>query len=602
MDETNKLEIIMTKDKIFKSIGLILSLVFVAAIGISQKEEKITPRLHKAFGRIGQGEKLVAWVYFRDKGPGKLHKMEEVKMTLSLQSLDRRLRNGFEALVDEYDLPVYQHYVDFIQRYVRKIRHTSRWLNAVSVEADRQSLETIAQFRFVKKVDEVLSTTFREPVAGPKNAGEPLTKTPIAEPLVFDYGESFTQVDQLNIPALHSMGYSGQGVLICMLDDGFNNLSHQALDHLDIVATWDFVNNDPNVFDEEGQMGNGDHGTNTLGTIAGFHPGKLIGPAFGASFLLGKTENSDYERHIEEDHWIAGAEWADTFGADIISSSLGYRDQFTDGEANYSWEDMDGESTVVAIGANIAASRGILIVNSAGNEGLSSQGQNTLVSPSDSDFVLAAGAVNSQGRRTSFSSVGPTADGRIKPDVMAMGEDVYTAAPTAVDEYEYVNGTSFSCPLVAGVSALVLEANPSWTNEDIATAIRATANRSESPDNGYGWGIADALEALSCPLKDLSAPRDFTVSRAANDYGFFVQYMDLLKWAPNPRNGDRVSAYRIYARQLDSQDPSFELLAEVDSQAFSFLRRGLLGEETFLYKITAVGAGGEESNANYARQ
>ncbi len=592
----------MTKNKTFKSIAIVLFLAVFVASGISQKEEKISPRLQKAFAKKSRGEKLIAWVYFRDKGPGRLQKMEEVKMTLNIQALNRRLRHGFDALVDEYDLPVYQHYVDFIKPYVRKIRHTSRWLNAASFEATRQSLETIAQFRFVKKVDKVLTYTFRDPVTEPKTEKEPLAKTPLAGPLVFDYGSSFSQINQLAIPPLHNMGYSGRGVLVCMLDSGFNNLNHQALDHLDIVATWDFVNGDPNVFDEEGQMGNGDHGTNTLGTIAGFEPGELIGPAFGASYLLGKTENSDYERHIEEDQWIAGAEWADTFGADIISSSLGYREEFTDGEANYSWEDMDGETTAVAKGANIAASRGILIVNSAGNEGISTSGQNTLVSPSDSDLVLAAGAVNSQGRRVGFSSVGPTSDGRIKPDVMAMGESVYSAAPTAVDEYEFVDGTSFSCPLVAGVAALVLEANPSWTNEDIATAIKSSASRSESPDNGYGWGIVDALGAASFPLKSLYAPLDFTVSRATNDYGFFIQYMDFLTWAPNPRNGNRISSYRIYAKQLEIQDQSFELIAEVDSQTFSLLRRGLLEEETFIYKITAVDAGGDESVPNYTRR
>jgi subtilisin family serine protease len=384
-----------------------------------------------------------------------------------------------------------------------------------------------------------------------------------------------------------------------MLDSGFNNLGHEALDHIDIVDTWDFVNGDPLVYDEPGQMGNGNHGTRTLGTIAGYEPGELIGPAFGASFLLGKTENSDWERHIEEDHWIAGAEWADTLGADIISSSLGYRNEFTNGEVDYSWQDMDGSTTVVAKGANIAASRGILIVNSAGNEGPSLSHRNTLVSPSDSANVLAAGAVNSQGGRASFSSVGPTADGRIKPDVMAMGDSVYSAAPNAPDAYAQVDGTSFSCPLVAGVAALVLEINPSWTNQDVMNAIKSTASQSASPDNGYGWGIVDVQKAAFYPLKSIHAPKLFTVSRSENNYGFFVQYMDQLAWEPNPRNGDQVVAYRIYAKQLDTGD-SFALLAEVDAQTVSYLRRGLLEEEDFLYKITSVNANGEESDPNYA--
>lgn len=519
-------------------------------------------------------------------------------MTLEIKSLQRRLRHGLDTLVDEYDLPVYRPYVDSIEQFVHRIRHTSRWLNAVSVEATSQSLATIARFRFVEKVDEVLVCTFRDPVV--EKALDPVRKAAPTESIVFDYGASLAQVAQLNVPALHNMGYSGRGVLICMLDSGFNNMNHKALDHLDIVATWDFVNGDANVFDEAGQMGNGNHGTKTLGTIAGYEPGELIGPAFGASFLLGKTENSDWERHIEEDHWIAGAEWADTLGADIISSSLGYRDQFSDGEGNYSWQDLDGNTTVVAKGANIAASRGILIVSSAGNEGLSLSGRNTLVSPSDSANVLAAGAVNSQGRRTNFSSVGPTADGRIKPDVMAMGDSVYSASTDSPDEYDLVDGTSFSCPLVAGVAALVLEVNPSWTYQDIMAAIKSTASRFDTPDNSNGWGIVDAQKAAFYPLKSIHAPLLFSVARVENNYVFFIQYMDQLAWAPNPRNGDRVVSYRVYAKQLDTEDQSFALIAEVDAQSSSLLRRGLLEEENFLYKITSVNSSGEESDPNYA--
>ncbi len=560
--------------------------------------------MQKSLDKKGLGETFSAWIYFKDKGPGKLQKMAEARLTLNLKSLNRRLRHGFEDLVDEYDLPVYKLYVDIIKQYVRRMRHESRWLNAVSVEATGQSLERISRFRFVRRVDEVLVYTFHDPVIDPLTEiiPEPIPKADLAGPLALDYGMSFSQVDLMNVPALHNLGYSGQGVLICMLDSGFKNLGHEALDHLDIIATWDFVNGDPHVFDEEGQMGTGNHGTNTLGTIAGYEPGELIGPAFGASFLLGKTENTEYERHIEEDHWIAGAEWADTMGADIISSSLGYRDEFSQGEGDYSWQDMDGNTTAVAKGANIAASRGILIVNSAGNEGQSLSGRNTLVSPSDSAFVLAAGAVNSQGSRVNFSSVGPTADGRIKPDLMAMGQSVYSASSLDPDEYVFVDGTSFACPLVAGVAALILEINPLWTNQDVMTAMKSTASRFDSPNNGYGWGIVDAQEAAFYPLKSIHAPRLFTVSRRENDYGFFIQYFDQLDWAPNPRNGDQVVIYRLYAKPLAAQNQPFALLDELDAQTFSYQRRGLLAEESFLYKITSVNAAGEESDPNYTLQ
>jgi hypothetical protein len=184
---------------------------------------------------------------------------------------------------------------------------------------------------------------------------------------------------------------------------------------------------------------------------------------------------------------------------------------------------------------------------------------------------------------------------------MAMGDSVYSAAPNGRAEYEHVNGTSFACPLVAGVAALILEINPSWTNQDVKTAMKATARRSESPDNHFGWGILDAQEAaLFYPLKNLHAPQHFSVTRGENFYGFFVQYVDQLTWSANPQNGDQITSYRVYAKQIDSLDQAFMLIAEVDAQTFSILKRGILAEENFLYKITSVNTFGEESDPNFA--
>ncbi len=591
----------MNQRRPFKRFYLLLFLLaLLIATAAPQKDEKITPRLLNVIKERGSHGSYTAWVYFRDKGLYSHQKTKEPEKDLRPRSIERRLRHGLTSRMDEHDLPVHKPYIEIVKQFVTRVRHTSRWLNAVSVEAKALELERIAKFHFVQKVDKVLVYTYREPA--PKFRVQPDEIPLEAKAHVLDYGPSFNQNAQLNVPLLHDLGYSGKGILICVLDSGFNNLTHRALDHLDIVATWDFVNGDPNVFDENGQMGNGNHGTRTLGTIAGFEPGELVGPAFGASFILGKTENTHWERHIEEDHWIAGAEWADSMGADIISSSLGYRDQFTHGESDYFWENLDGKTTVVAKGANIAASRGILIVNSAGNEGLSSPPENTLVSPSDSPRVIAAGAVNYQGDRVSFSSTGPTADGRIKPDVMARGLDVYTANPDDPEQYDLVDGTSFSCPLTAGVAALILEINPSWTNEDVMDVMKLTASRSDSPDNLFGWGILDAYEAAFYFLKDLHAPNDFAIKRLENHYGFFIQYVDQLSWASHPKNGKRVQSYRIYAKKLDIQGRPFELIAEVDNETYSLIRRGLLGDETFLYKITSVSHTGEESDPQYARQ
>jgi subtilisin family serine protease len=281
-----------------------------------------------------------------------------------------------------------------------------------------------------------------------------------------------------------------------MMDTGFNNLAHVAMQHLDIMITYDFVNSD-SVVSDDGDMGDDNHGSYTLSTIGGYAPGDLIGPAYGATYILAKTENTTWERHIEEDAWVAAAEWADSIGADIITSSLSYSVGFTHDETGYTWSDMDGNTTIVTIGADIAASRGILIVNSAGNAGYVAEPANTLGGPGDGDSVLCVGAVTSTGDRSGFSSVGPSADGRIKPDVMAMGTSVRAASLFSTTDYVGVNGTSFSCPLTAGAAALILEAKPNATNSEIMDALRQTASQADSPDRLMGWGIVDATTAAA---------------------------------------------------------------------------------------------------------
>ena len=278
------------------------------------------------------------------------------------------------------------------------------------------------------------------------------------------------------------------------MDAGFNRLSHDAFLSMDIIAAWDFVNNDPNVGDE-GDMGEGSHGTQTLSTIGGYAPGHLIGPAFNSSYILAKTENTDTETPIEEDNWIAAMEWADSIGVDVTSTSLGYIG-YDPPYQSYTWEDMDGNTTVITNGADYAAYIGIVVVNSAGNEGYNAS-HNTLGAPSDGDSVIAAGAVNSSGSRSSFSSVGPTVDGRIKPDIMALGSGDVVASPYNDHNYTTASGTSFSCPLSAGVAALILCSNPNLTPMQVRDAMRNTASKNSNPDNLYGWGILNALSAIN---------------------------------------------------------------------------------------------------------
>jgi subtilisin family serine protease len=289
------------------------------------------------------------------------------------------------------------------------------------------------------------------------------------------------------------MGLHGEGVMVAVFDTGFDTLSHEAFAAMSIVDRHDFVNGDDDVANGR-DRGEGSHGTETLSVLGGWAPGHLIGPAFNATYILAKTEDTSSETPVEEDNWAAAAEWAEARGADVISSSLGYL-TFDPGFPSYTADDMDGQTAISTRAAERAAERGVVVVISAGNAGPSTL-HNTLGAPADGRLVLTAGAVTSAGARASFSSVGPTADGRIKPDVAAQGVAVTAAAPGTASEYTSVNGTSFSCPLTAGVVALVLQARPTATVSEIEDVLRATASQAAQPDNLLGWGIVDAARAI----------------------------------------------------------------------------------------------------------
>jgi hypothetical protein len=259
-----------------------------------------------------------------------------------------------------------------------------------------------------------------------------------------------------------------------------------------IQTTYDFQNNTPTLTGHS-------HGTATLCLTGGYKPGKMVGPAYGSTFILGRTEVDPTERPVEMDNWIRAADWADSLGADIITSSLGYLD-FDPGYTSYTWQDMNGNTLPITIAADLAVNKGIIVSNSAGNNGSSTH--NTLGGPADGDSVLTVGAVNSSGNRVNFSSIGPTTDipPRIKPDVMAMGSGNYYASTTG-NNYSSGDGTSFSCPLTSGVCALVLSANKNLTPLQVMGILKKFASNSSSPNNNMGWGIIDASLSVDSARK-----------------------------------------------------------------------------------------------------
>jgi len=439
------------------------------------------------------GDPVAVWVFFRDKGP----QPRKPAHILSDRSYERRARRG-QIAVNEDDLPVYEPYLRRLSENAVRTRVVSRWLNAASVEATREQIERIARWPEVARVQPVLIGTRR-----PEPTGEPIPQPRPARPGIVipspeAYGPSLRQNKRIGVPVAHERGLNGAGVLICVVDAGFQNLGHEALVHLRPVATKDFVTGQAALTPDA-------HGSEVLSVLVGWSSGSLIGPAYGAQVALARTEIREKEVRVEEDYWIAAVEWADSLGVDIVATSLGYN-TFDDSTANHTIAELDG-SSLITRAADHAVEHGIVVVVAAGNErgaGASPAWQGRITLPADGFHVLAVGATDLNDALASFSSVGPTADGRVKPDVVAPGTEIVAADPSTPNGYRSTQGTSYATPLVAGAAAILLQAHPDWTPAEVDRALHWTAHDlgSPGPDNLYGWGIIDVSLALDAVTRD----------------------------------------------------------------------------------------------------
>lgn len=463
--------------------------------------EKTSFVLKNKLSSVSEDSKVFVWIFFTDKG-NSINKFynnpQNVVSDISLKRREKVLDKS--SLIDFTDLPVNNDYVSKLQSEGFEVKQISKWFNGVSGYITREGFNKLIQLPFVDNADIVYKYKKPSDIKTPQFELNKISKSnQLTTVNALDYGPSLPQLQQINVPALHNLGLKGQGITICVMDAGVSLLSHEAFDSLNIIATYDFVNHRKYIGDDQGGFGEGSHGTMTLSLIGGYKPGQIVGPAYGSNFLLAKTENTASESPIEEDNWIAAMEWADSIGVDVTSTSLGYLafDDTVAPQFNYTWQSMDGKTARITRGALLAARKGIVVVNAAGNEG-DNPTHNTLDAPADADSIITAGAVDISGIRAVYSSVGNTIDGRIKPDLMALGSNDYVADPSNPTGYNNGNvGTSFACPLIAGVCAQLLSYNPNLTPIQIRDALRNTASNHNSPDRHMGWGIIDALAALN---------------------------------------------------------------------------------------------------------
>lgn len=481
---------------------IFLSLLFAFITGFSH-------------GQISQLPKFR--IEFSDKN-NTLFSLSNPEDYLSLRSILRRANQGIA--IDSTDLPVNQNYIDSVLSLGGTLLTKSKWLNCITIAvSDTSIIPSIQAFPFVTDVvrtyppggiksqpvkkERMINTQSYEEINLMRHsilaAGQTEESFSIKS---INYGFGYNQANMIGVDYLHALGYTGEDMIIAVLDAGFFSVNTLSIfdsirSNGQILGTRDFVNPGNDVYSQS------THGMSVLSIMGGNLPGQLVGTAPHASYWLLRTEDANSEFRIEEDNWIAGAEFADSVGADVLNTSLGYT-EFWDPAQNYTYADMNGNTARITIGANMASSKGMLCVNSAGNSGNSPW--KYIGAPADGFDILAVGAVDANGVQASFSSIGPSHDGRVKPNVTAMGEG--TAVVYSSGNVGPGNGTSFSGPVVAGAAACLWQANPTLTNTELKSFIEQSASLYPSWDTLFGYGIPNFAAAHILVSKDVTPEED----------------------------------------------------------------------------------------------
>ncbi len=442
-----------------------------------------------------------AWVYFNAKANEQSYYDAPLTM-LSQRALDRRIAQ--KITLDFKDIPINSNFITEVKKTEGfTVMAQSKWLNAIHVRGDVTAIRSLKNHVFVDKVVFANKTLNLSSKIAKTVKVKPTDKTKNTK-VNFAYGVSENQIKMLNGDVLHQQNYTGSGKIIAVLDSGFPGVNtagpfSRIRDNNKILGGYNFVAHSANFYS------GGTHGTYVLSSMAGFKENTLVGTAPDASYYLFVTEDGVDENPVEESYWVQAAEKADSLGVDIITTSLGYFKDHTNPAYDYTYSDMSGDATFVSKGANIAFSKGMMVIASGGNEGTTSEPH--IGSPADAFSVLAVGAVNNAGTRVSFSSIGPSYDGRIKPDVMAQGQSAVLSDENG--NIVTASGTSFSGPIIAGMVACLWQAFPNKTNQEIKDMVIRSSSKYTNPNNEFGYGIPNFSLALGIVFPEIE---DFSES------------------------------------------------------------------------------------------
>jgi hypothetical protein len=419
-------------------------------------------------------------VYLNDKGTTSFS-IANPQDYLSEKAIARRIKQ--QIAVDETDLPISPQYIAGLEALGCTVVAKSKWLATITVHCtDSAVITAIKNLSFVKNAVPVWKK--KAPELSKSKSKSRFARRTVGEN-AGDYGSAWAQIAMHHGDSLHRAGFRGYGMDIAVIDGGFSGLDGNfLLDNIIIKGRKNFVYPSDGVYEI-------DHGMKALSCMAANMPGLYVGTAPEAAYWLLQSENPASEYPVEEDYWVAAAEYADSTGVDVINSSLGYS-IFDDSSLNYASSQLDGKTPYVTQGAAMAANKGILVVGSAGNEGAKSW--HYITSPADAENILTVGAIGKDSVIASFSSRGPTADSRIKPDVVAVGSPATTV--TSTGSTGNASGTSFSSPIMCGLATCLWQAYPQLTNLQLIEIIRKSADRHAAPDNNYGHGIPDMIKAM----------------------------------------------------------------------------------------------------------